>query len=185
MKNLKISKKAKALIIAGATFVVGTIAYNQFQNEDGTYYGSLYNKTKLTYELLTSSEIPVTKVDDYREYLIDNNLVLFNDGKTEVEEKYSKNGNYYQKKITDGNGGHTWKLISKEEQKKFTGLLRKSDDIDYRIYGISYDESDFTKTRVYNIEDDKLYCLDLENPVQLVNSEEYYCYDGKITNKVR
>ena len=185
MKNFKISKKVKALVLAGAAFVLGGITYNGFQNEDGTFYGSTYSKAKLTYSLITSDDVPLTKVIDYQKYIIDNNLVLYEEGKKELEENYRKDGEFYQKKMYDEIKGYRWDMISKEELENFSGIFRKSDNIEYKTYTIENSDNKINKTRVYNKDEDRDYYINLNDPMKLKNTEEYYCYEGNIGRKIR
>ena len=180
MKNLKISKKAKALLLAGSTFVLIGVTSNQIGKDDDSYYDGLYNKAKLSFELIKSDEVPLTRVDDYLNYLSKNDLVLYSDAKKEIEKNYNLDGLYYQKK----SDSHDWKMLSKEELLNFTGILKSGENIEYKTYTVEDNSADINKKRVYGIEENENYFVDMNDPLEIKNGEEYYCHEGNITNKV-
>lgn len=182
MKNLKVSRNIKVLALTGFTVIsIGTCIFD-FGTIDAKNYDYPLKVYFDNYDVSDNEYM-----DKFKGYLNDNDLVLYKDAVKYVNDM--SNDGVYAFKLMWYRDTNTerWELIDSREMDNFTGILKTSNLIEYKLYDVKYIDGEFIKKPV-SLNDDvvleKCY-VDLKDPVRLKYSEKHYYHKGKVRGLYR
>ena len=186
MKNLKVTKSAKAFILTGAVFAMTAFAGCVLENENEFNKDAYLLNARMEQE--DNSYFDKTSVTGYKYFLLENDLVTLDKAKKLTERYRLSDGNYAEKACSkDETSKRYWQKIDKEEMSDYTGIARVSQDINYKLYKIVGGDEGFTAIPVLDNEYDqeKTYYVNINDPYELDNPQEYYYFNGERRNLVR
>lgn len=184
MKNLKISRKLKALLAAGSILVLCGYANEQGKTDIEKYYDYNLNGIKTYVREIDGLNLSFL---DYKRFLIENELVPADDYERFLE-KYKLDDGFYVESLNSNDDGDVWKIVDDKEIKVFSGIAQKSRDYDLNLCEVVNENGEYSFynfTSYLDYEDDENYFVCLDDPIDLRNPMKVKFYNGKQVNRVK
>lgn len=185
MKNLKVSKKLKALILAGTMVVLGVCANESGKSDIEKYYDYHLNGIYTYAKMFNGFN---DEIFDYKKFLIENNLVPLLSSDSFIE-KYKIDGTYIEKQVYDSDtDSYDWKIINENDLKYFCGTVHKGDSFAKNICEVINENGEYKIKEVTDYSNMDLsheYFVSMDDPIDLIGPSESVYFNGKETIKVR
>lgn len=186
MKNLKVSKKFKAIVLAGTMIVLGAYVSESGKSDIEKYYDFNINGIYTYAKMFDGFN---DNIFDYKKFLIDNNLVPLLSSDSFIEKCQLSDGSYLEKKVYNSEtDSYDWKIINKKELKDFSGVVHKSDDFIKNIYEVTNENGNYKINKVsdfLNMNLSKEYFVPMDDPIDLIGPSETIYYNGEDTIKIK